>query len=154
LIAFAAPDSRLSSAANAAGFRHKQRRFSSEILATELSGEIARVERETDVFRAEGLDGPEGPVAVEVFMPVPMSSRELAAWTRRGLALHVAFGLRDATSFETVTRLMTESGFALPSRARQVTRRNRSQGVGVVYFDGKFRKRSLRVEFCHYDSLD
>ena len=133
-------------AMKAAGFDSGYHVFSSKILARELGQAMGRRSVPIKVLAARAGSAGGSPVGVEIFMPSSRAIEQVKAWVRKTGSLHVAFRLKNPACFTEVAHLMEAEKFFAPAFPKAPLT-NKEENVTVLYFDGRYGKQSLRIEF-------
>jgi hypothetical protein len=140
----------LAVAAAAAGFDRGNRTFASTILALELGG-LAGTEGAvpTTVFQAWGATAAGADMLVEAFMAHDVPTDVLGRWIRAGVGAHVALSVASLADLRDIMRLVKQEGCLMPPFMNGEPLTNAAERLAVVYFEGRWAERPLRLEFCH-----
>lgn len=131
-------------AARTTGFDLSTRTVPSVVLARELGHRLGRPVP-TRIFAATG-EGAEGlPVGIEVFIP-EVAPGVARAWVAQGVGVHVALELSDVAALPEARRIFESAGFAMPPFMEGRPMTNSQENVTLMYFDGAYDGRRLRVE--------
>jgi hypothetical protein len=133
-----------------AGFRLDPTIVPSVLVARELGGLIGRESVKTTVFKVSAKDAAGDLIRFEAFIPSDVDDETVRGWIRDNVSTHVAVLVKDLASMAELEAIFASEGYTMPSFMNGKPMVNQAEQITVMYFDGAYRGRSLRIECCCY----